>query len=178
MILILPCLPRLTLEIMYSIVFFQTLAYWMTARNAHLKEFCAMIDHMTQVVIDLSKREDKNFLQVRKASGRYDPETYQLHEYLVKGLKIDILQALMWSPYPRQQEVGLEGATWTALSQYPSSGKLDRGARSPPTYVFAQGLRTCGIPAERRVRRKKGESSIRGFSLWRLSLYPQPAGFQ
>ena len=50
-----------------------------------------MIDHMTQVVIDLSKREGKNFLQVRKAGGRYDPETYQLHEYLVNGLKIDIL---------------------------------------------------------------------------------------
>ena len=70
---------------------YQTLAYWMMARNAHPKEFCAMIDHMTQVVIDLSKREGKNFLQVRKAGGRYDPETYQLHEYLVKGLKIDIL---------------------------------------------------------------------------------------
>lgn len=70
---------------------YQTLAYWTMARDAHPKEFCAMIDHMTQVVIDLSKREDKNFLQVRKAGGRYDPQTYRLHEYLVKDLEIDIL---------------------------------------------------------------------------------------
>jgi KaiC/GvpD/RAD55 family RecA-like ATPase len=70
---------------------YRTLAYWTMARNAHPKEFCAMIDHMTQVVIDLSKREGKNFLQVRKAGGRYDSQTYQLHEYLVKDLEIDIL---------------------------------------------------------------------------------------
>jgi KaiC/GvpD/RAD55 family RecA-like ATPase len=70
---------------------YQTLAYWTMARNAHPKEFCAIIDHMTQVVIDLSKREGKNFLQVRKAGGRYDTQTYQLHEYLVKDLEIDIV---------------------------------------------------------------------------------------
>lgn len=70
---------------------YQTLAYWTMAKNAHPKEFCAMIEHMTQVVIDLSKREDKNFLEVRKAGGRYDPQTYQQHEYVVKESQINIL---------------------------------------------------------------------------------------
>jgi len=70
---------------------YRTLAYWTMAKNAHPEEFCAMIDHMTQVVIDLSKRDGKNFLQVRKAGGRYDPQTYQLREYLVKGFEIEIL---------------------------------------------------------------------------------------
>jgi KaiC/GvpD/RAD55 family RecA-like ATPase len=70
---------------------YQTLAYWTMAKNAHPKEFCAMIEHMTQVVIDLSKRDNKNFLEVRKAGGRYDPQTYQQREYMVKGFQIDIL---------------------------------------------------------------------------------------
>lgn len=45
---------------------------------------------MTQVVIDLSKQDDKNFLRVKKAGGRYGSQTYQRREYAVKGLQIDI----------------------------------------------------------------------------------------
>jgi len=70
---------------------YQTLAYWTMAKNAHPKEFCAIIEHMTQVVIELSKVEDKNFLEVKKAGGRYNSQTYQRREYLAKGLQIDIL---------------------------------------------------------------------------------------
>jgi len=70
---------------------YQTLAYWTMASDAHPKEFCAIIDHMTQVVIDLRKMDGKNFLQVRKAGGRYDSQTYQLHEYLVRDLEIKVL---------------------------------------------------------------------------------------
>jgi KaiC/GvpD/RAD55 family RecA-like ATPase len=70
---------------------YHTLAYWTMAKNAHPKEFCAMIEHMTQVVVDLSKKEEKNFLEVKKAGGRYDSQTYQRHEYVVKGFQIDIL---------------------------------------------------------------------------------------
>jgi len=46
---------------------------------------------MTQVVIDLSKRDDKNFIEVRKAGGRYDPQTYQRREYAVRDSQIEIL---------------------------------------------------------------------------------------
>ncbi|MDI6805428.1 MAG: hypothetical protein QMD20_02055 [Candidatus Bathyarchaeia archaeon] len=60
------------------------------AKNAHPKKFCAVIEHMTQVVIDLSKQDDKNFLRVKKAEGRYGSQTYQRREYAVKGLQIDI----------------------------------------------------------------------------------------
>lgn len=70
---------------------YQTLAYWTMAKNAHPREFGAIIEHMTQVVIDLSKIDDKNILEIRKAGGRYEPQTYQKHEYKVKGFKIDIL---------------------------------------------------------------------------------------
>jgi len=70
---------------------YQTLAYWTMAKNAHPKEFCAVIEHMTQVVIELSNMENKNFLRIKKAGGRYDHQTYQQREYSVKGLQIDIL---------------------------------------------------------------------------------------
>ncbi|MGQ9550931.1 MAG: hypothetical protein ACUVUE_00755 [Candidatus Bathycorpusculaceae bacterium] len=70
---------------------YQTLAYWTMAKNAHPKEFSAMIEHMTQVVIDLSKHSEKNFLKIKKAGGRYEPKTYQQREYSVDGLHVDIV---------------------------------------------------------------------------------------
>jgi KaiC/GvpD/RAD55 family RecA-like ATPase len=68
---------------------YRTLAYWTIAKNAHPKEFRALLEHMTQVVIDLTKEGEKRFLEIRKAGGRYDPQTYQRHEYSVDGLKIE-----------------------------------------------------------------------------------------
>ena len=53
-------------------------------------EFLAAIEHMTQVVIDLDKEENKLALQIKKAGGRYDPQTYRSKEYNVKGLKIAV----------------------------------------------------------------------------------------
>lgn len=69
---------------------YQTLAYWTMAKNAHPEEFRAMIEHMTQVVIDLSKKDTKNFLTIKKAGGRYNSQTYQKREYTVKGFNIEI----------------------------------------------------------------------------------------
>jgi len=68
---------------------YQTLAYWTIAKNAHPKEFCALIEHITQVVIDLTRVGGKRFIEVKKAGGRYNPETYQRREYSVGGLKIE-----------------------------------------------------------------------------------------
>ena len=68
---------------------YRTLAYWTIAKNAHPKEFCALIEHITQVVVDLTKEGEKRFLEVRKAGGRYDPQTYQRREYAVDGLRIE-----------------------------------------------------------------------------------------
>ena len=69
---------------------YQTLAYWTVAKNAHSKEFRALIEHITQVVIDLNKEGEKRFLEVRKAGNRYHPETFQRHEYWAEGLKIKL----------------------------------------------------------------------------------------
>jgi KaiC/GvpD/RAD55 family RecA-like ATPase len=69
---------------------YQTLAYWTLAKNAHPREFSAIIEHMTQVVIELSKESVKCYLEVKKGGSRYDPQTYQRREYLADGLKIRI----------------------------------------------------------------------------------------
>jgi KaiC/GvpD/RAD55 family RecA-like ATPase len=70
---------------------YQTLAYWTVAKNAHPREFCAVFEHMTQVVIELSKEGIKRYIEVKKGGARYDPQTYQRREYLTDGLKIKIL---------------------------------------------------------------------------------------
>jgi len=71
---------------------YETLACWTVAREAHPREFCAAIEHMTQVVIELYRESEKRFVEVKKAGWRYDPVTYQRHEYTVDGLKIQILR--------------------------------------------------------------------------------------
>ncbi len=67
---------------------YETLAYWSMVKSAHPPEFIATIEHMTQVVIDLSKEEDRTFLKVRKGGSRYSPSTYKRREYSTKGLNI------------------------------------------------------------------------------------------
>jgi KaiC/GvpD/RAD55 family RecA-like ATPase len=70
---------------------YKTLACWTIAREAHPREFCAGIEHVTQVVVELSREGGKRFIEVKKAGWRYKPVTYQRHEYVVEGLKIKIL---------------------------------------------------------------------------------------
>ena len=70
---------------------YKTLAYWTLAKDAHPTEFCAMIEHMTQVVIELSNEGGKRFLEVKKAGGRYEQQTYQRREYMTKGLQVKLL---------------------------------------------------------------------------------------
>jgi KaiC/GvpD/RAD55 family RecA-like ATPase len=72
---------------------YKTLAYWTIEKHAHPQEFIAAIEHMTQIVIDLSKQGDKLILQIKKAGERYDSSTYQNREYKVKGLTITLSKA-------------------------------------------------------------------------------------
>lgn len=69
---------------------YKTLAYWTIEKHAHSKEFLSAIEHITQVVIDLNRRENTLVLEIRKAGKRYNSKTYQGNEYKVKGLEITI----------------------------------------------------------------------------------------
>ncbi len=70
---------------------YQTLAYWTIVKSAHPKEFCALINHITQVVIDLYREGEKMFVEVKKAPERYGLQAFRRYEYLVEGLDIKIL---------------------------------------------------------------------------------------
>ena len=67
---------------------YETLAYWLIIKGAHSEEFIATIEHMTQVVLDLSKDQERTFLTVKKGGSRYSPSTYRRREYTTDGLKI------------------------------------------------------------------------------------------
>jgi KaiC/GvpD/RAD55 family RecA-like ATPase len=67
---------------------YKTLAYWQLIKKAHPTEFIAKIEHTTQVVIDLSKEQNRMFLTVRKGGRRYLPSTYDRREYTANGLEI------------------------------------------------------------------------------------------
>jgi len=67
---------------------YKTLAYWPVIKNAHPTEFIATIEHITQVVIDLSKEQSRTFLTVKKGGSRYLPSTYKPREYVTNGLQI------------------------------------------------------------------------------------------
>jgi KaiC/GvpD/RAD55 family RecA-like ATPase len=67
---------------------YETLAYWSIIKSAHHPEFIATIEHMTQVVIDLSKEQERTFLTVKKGGRRYLPSTYKRREYTTDGSEI------------------------------------------------------------------------------------------
>jgi len=67
---------------------YETLAYWQLIKKAHPTEFIAAIEHVTQVVIDLSKEQGRTFLTVKKGDRRYSSETYRRQEYVTNGMEI------------------------------------------------------------------------------------------
>ena len=58
-----------------------TVAYWILEKEAHSQAFKANLRHITQVVIDLSKKKDKLFLKTLKLDGRSDREAFKPHAY-------------------------------------------------------------------------------------------------
>ena len=70
---------------------YKTLAYWPLMKKAHPQEFIATIEHMTQVVIELTKDHDKTFLKIKKGGQRYSPSSYATREYSVESQKIDFI---------------------------------------------------------------------------------------
>jgi KaiC/GvpD/RAD55 family RecA-like ATPase len=69
---------------------YKTLAYWTIMKHAHSREFISAIEHATQVVVDLAKRNDTLCLQVKKAGARYNSSTYRRYAYAVEATDIKI----------------------------------------------------------------------------------------
>ena len=69
----------------------RTVAYWMLEKEAHSQAFKANLRHITQVVIDLSKKKEKLFLKALKLEGRPDREAFKPHLYEIEDSGIRIV---------------------------------------------------------------------------------------
>ena len=67
-----------------------TVAYWMLEKDAHSQAFKANLRHITQVVIDLSKKKDKLFLKAVKLDGRANREAFKPHSFEIEDQHVSI----------------------------------------------------------------------------------------
>jgi len=62
-----------------------TVAYWMLEKEAHSPRFKANLRHITQVVLDLSRRKNSLYIKALKFEDREDREIFKSHQYEVRG---------------------------------------------------------------------------------------------
>lgn len=67
---------------------YETLAYWLLMKHVHPPDFTARIEHTTQVVIDLSRKQNRTYLTMKKGGSRYSPSIYEEQEYAVKDAEV------------------------------------------------------------------------------------------
>ncbi len=70
-----------------------TVAYWILEKDAHSQTFKANLRHITQVVIDLSRKRDKLSLKALKLEGRANREAFKPHSYEIEDNSISIAPA-------------------------------------------------------------------------------------
>lgn len=61
----------------------ETVAYWIMEKDAHSSNFKANLRHITQVVFELSKKNDNLFIQALKLDGRQEREAFKSQRYRV-----------------------------------------------------------------------------------------------
>jgi transcriptional regulator with XRE-family HTH domain/KaiC/GvpD/RAD55 family RecA-like ATPase len=69
----------------------ETVAYWIMEKDAHSSNFKANLRHITQVVFELSKRNDNMFIQALKLDGRQEREAFKSQRYRVYKDKVLLL---------------------------------------------------------------------------------------
>lgn len=69
----------------------ETVAHWIMEKDAHSSNFKANLRHITQVVFELSKRNDDMFIKALKLEGRQDREAFKDQQYRVHNDKISLL---------------------------------------------------------------------------------------
>jgi transcriptional regulator with XRE-family HTH domain len=70
-----------------------TVAYWIMEKNAHSEQFRAQINHITQVVVDLSIEGGACNLSVIKADNHPEEQMLKSHRYEVVNSNIEFLEA-------------------------------------------------------------------------------------
>jgi transcriptional regulator with XRE-family HTH domain len=68
-----------------------TIAYWIVEKNAHSEKFRAQINHITQVVIDLSIVNGACGLTIFKSENRFSKDVLKPHKYEVVDSSISFM---------------------------------------------------------------------------------------
>lgn len=63
----------------------KTIAYWLLDKHVHSQSFKAHLEHIGQVVIELNRRSNGLFLQIKKATERFKEGTYNEVNYKVSN---------------------------------------------------------------------------------------------
>ncbi|MCX8116840.1 MAG: helix-turn-helix domain-containing protein [Desulfobacterota bacterium] len=66
----------------------QTVAYWILEKEAHTPSFKANLRHITQVAIELEKKNGELFFKANKIEGRFSRTAFQPKQYEVWGEEI------------------------------------------------------------------------------------------
>jgi transcriptional regulator with XRE-family HTH domain len=70
-----------------------TVAYWILEKEAHTPRFKANLRHITQVVLDLSRRKNSLYIKALKFEDREDREIFRAHQYEVRADVVTLVSA-------------------------------------------------------------------------------------
>jgi transcriptional regulator with XRE-family HTH domain/KaiC/GvpD/RAD55 family RecA-like ATPase len=70
-----------------------TVAYWVLEKEAHSPRFKANLRHITQVVLDLSRRKNGLYIKALKFGDLEDREVFKSHQYEVRDDAITLLSS-------------------------------------------------------------------------------------
>ena len=71
----------------------ETVAHWVMEKDAHSSNFKANLRHITQVVFELSKKNDSMFIKALKLEGRQEREAFKSQQYRIIEDKITFIAA-------------------------------------------------------------------------------------
>jgi len=77
----------------------RTVAYWILEKDAHSQAFKANLRHITQVVLDLSKKKDRLFLKALKLDGRTNREAFKPHSFEIEDHNVSISPVRRETPF-------------------------------------------------------------------------------
>lgn len=145
-----------------------TVAYWILEKEAHSPRFKANLRHITQVVLDLSKRKNSLSLKALKLEGRQDREGFKSHQFDVRG---DVVTITSLKKEPAS-DIGAklkEERTRIGMSQKELADKvsltpsflsqLENSQVSPSLSTYLQLCKALGINAGQLLEFSEGTPS-------------------
>lgn len=126
----------------------RTIAYWTLERAAHTPAFLAKLAQVTQVVIDLGREGERQWMELRKAQGRPDDLLDGRVEFVAQGETVRLLER---TPLDR-----------------PRVGRLIKQQRVAAGLTQAELARRVGVTASGLSQIERGHTGVSGEVLMRV----------